>query len=275
MNRKLGRVGFPQRLPCLPLPVARRILNYQAPDRQPVENRQVPLAASRDISERSKTVSFVSVVAEVVRRTVVVEPSKNQPASISEHHFPLFQFLPPTLRHNVSVRPSFVDRRLIWCRYVRQFKLFSGPDELMRTPTMLAALLLTACTGAAQAAPYIMLRDPGCPCCEQWAEHLRNKLRYEVTSRDEPKIAAIKAAKGVPGNLASCHTIEIEGYVIEGHVPAGEIKRLLSEKPTGVKGLAVAGMPLGSPGMEADGQVQPYHVIAFGDFGQRVFASYP
>ena len=129
------------------------------------------------------------------------------------------------------------------------------------------ALLLAACTGAVQAAPYVMLRDPGCPCCEDWAAHVREELNFEVTARDEPAIAEVKAQRGVPAGLASCHTVEI--------VPAREIRRLLAEKPEDVRGLAVAGMPLGSPGMEAGGRAQPYQVIAFGDFGQRVFASYP
>src|SRR5690606_37253075 len=105
--------------------------------------------------------------------------------------------------------------------------------------------------------------------------HVREELNFEVTARDEPAIAEVKAQRGVPAGLASCHTVEIEGYVVEGHVPAREIRRLLAEKPEDVRGLAVAGMPLGSPGMEAGGRAQPYQVIAFGDFGQRVFASYP
>ena len=84
-----------------------------------------------------------------------------------------------------------------------------------------------------------------------------------------------QARLGVPADLVSCHTAVIGGYVIEGHVPARDIARLLEQRPKGVKGLAVAGMPLGSPGMEAGGRVQPYQVIAFGDAGRRVFANYP
>ena len=74
---------------------------------------------------------------------------------------------------------------------------------------------------------------------------------------------------------ASCQTMEVEGYIIEGHVPAEAIARLLRERPEGVTGLAVPGMPLGSPGMEMGDRVQPYEVIAFGPDGQKVFASYP
>lgn len=120
-----------------------------------------------------------------------------------------------------------------------------------------------------------MFRDPGCGCCEEWAKHVRGGLHQEVTVRDDRPMPHVKAEMGVPGGLRSCHTMKVAGYVIEGHVPAREISRLLAERPSDVKGLAVAGMPAGSPGMEVAGLSQPYQVIAFGDFGQRVYASYP
>ena len=78
----------------------------------------------------------------------------------------------------------------------------------------------------------------------------------------------------MPADLRSCHTMEVSGYVIEGHVPAADIQRLLKERPAGVRGLAVAGMPLGSPGMEMGDQAQPYQVVAFGEAGRSVFNSY-
>ena len=93
-------------------------------------------------------------------------------------------------------------------------------------------------------------------------------MEAEVASVDTDDMSALKAAKGVPQDMWSCHTMEVEGYIIEGHVPAEAIARLLRERPEGVTGLAVPGMPLGSP-------VQPYEVIAFGPDGQKVFASYP
>ena len=84
----------------------------------------------------------------------------------------------------------------------------------------------------------------------------------------------MKAKLGVPNDLAACHTAEIEGYVIEGHVPAIAIRRLLAEKPQ-AKGLAVPGMPVRSPGMEVDGSApEPYDVMLFGASGQRVFARF-
>ena len=139
----------------------------------------------------------------------------------------------------------------------------------------LAIAFLAACTSAAQASPYVMFRDPQCGCCEEWGKHVRAGLNHEVTVRDDRPMAEVKAELGVPGDLSSCHTMEVDGYVIEGHVPAREIARLLEELPEGIDGLAVAGMPLGSPGMEAGGRVQPYQVVAFGPTGQSVYASYP
>src|SRR3546814_14493189 len=87
-------------------------------------------------------------------------------------------------------------------------------------------------------------------------------------------MAAVKDKQGGPQALRSCHTMLVGGYVIEGHVPAKEIARLLREKPKGVKGLAVAGMPVGSPGMEHGDHREAYKVMTFGPGGQRVYASY-
>jgi len=138
-----------------------------------------------------------------------------------------------------------------------------------------ALLTLAACSNAAQAATYTMFRDPNCGCCLQWADHVERAARAEVASVDSTQMARVKTERGVPQELWSCHTMDVEGYVIEGHVPAAAIEKLLRERPEGVTGLAVPGMPLGSPGMEAGERVQPYQVIAFGSSGQRVFASYP
>ena len=154
--------------------------------------------------------------------------------------------------------------------------MFNHIRKLKKNPLLASALfgLLAACTSAAQAAPLVMFRDPGCGCCEKWAEHIETNMKQDVETRNSGNMSAVKDANGVPETLRSCHTMIVEGYVIEGHVPADAIAKLLREKPTGVKGLAVAGMPVGSPGMEYQNQTQPYQVIAFGDSGQRVFASY-
>ena len=132
---------------------------------------------------------------------------------------------------------------------------------------------LTAC--AAQAASFTMYRDPNCGCCLAWANHMEEGDRHSVKAVDHPDMGAIKAENGVPNDLRSCHTVIVEGYTIEGHVPAADIERLLAERPAGITGLAVAGMPMGSPGMEHGDHRQAYQVIAFGPEGRSVWANYP
>lgn len=105
-------------------------------------------------------------------------------------------------------------------------------------------------------------KDPSCGCCDGWVEHLRrNGFVARVVETSD--VQSIKAERGVPAYLASCHTAAIGEYTIEGHVPASAIRRVLAEKPTG-RGLAVPGMPIGSPGMEG-GRPEVYDVILFGD----------
>lgn len=118
-----------------------------------------------------------------------------------------------------------------------------------------------------------VVKSPTCGCCTEWVDHLEeNGFRVEV--EETRAVGAAKARLGVPGELSSCHTAQVGGYVVEGHVPAGEIRRLLEEQPEGVKGLAVPGMPAGSPGMEGPPPV-PYDVVAFdGSGGRSVWASY-
>lgn len=135
-------------------------------------------------------------------------------------------------------------------------------------------LLLAACTSAAQAATYEMFRDPNCGCCKLWADHVRAQNDVVISETETAEMARIKLENGVPQELWGCHTMIVDGYVIEGHVPAEQIARLLEERPEGVRGLAVPGMPIGSPGMEMGDRKQPYRVIAFGDAGMSVFASY-
>jgi hypothetical protein len=140
--------------------------------------------------------------------------------------------------------------------------------------TMLAALALTALVRGARAAerPRVTVhKDPGCGCCTGWAEHLE-AAGFPVTAVDTPRMNAVKARLGVPHELAACHTAEVDGYVVEGHVPAVAIDRLLAERPA-AKGLAVPGMPVGSPGMEG-GEPEIYDVILFGTQGNRVFGKF-
>ncbi len=115
-------------------------------------------------------------------------------------------------------------------------------------------------------------KTPTCGCCTKWVDHLREK-GFTVETHDQPSLTALKQEHGIPRGAEACHTALVDGYVIEGHVPAREIARLLEERPD-VRGLVVPGMPLGSPGMEAD-RTEPYSVLAFDDTGRvSTFARY-
>jgi hypothetical protein len=121
--------------------------------------------------------------------------------------------------------------------------------------------------------PVTVFKDPNCGCCKLWIDHLR-KHSFAVTVKDTSDIDGPKRAARVPERLYSCHTAFVGGYVVEGHVPAEDIKRLLTEKPK-VAGIAVPGMPAGSPGMEVGSRRDKYDVIAFNRDGTtRVFASH-
>lgn len=136
-------------------------------------------------------------------------------------------------------------------------------------------LLATALPLAARPAAMAMTvyKDPQCGCCTAWAELLRRDARYavRVVATD---MAAVKQRLRVPADLASCHTATAGGYVFEGHVPPVDVARLLAAKPKGVIGIAVPGMPAGSPGMEMpDGRRDMFEVVAFAvDGTRRVFA---
>ncbi|HEX6002022.1 MAG TPA: DUF411 domain-containing protein [Hyphomicrobiaceae bacterium] len=143
------------------------------------------------------------------------------------------------------------------------------------------ALAGLAALGAAPAVPLAagtealpgmtVHRDPSCSCCSAWIEHVR-RAGFPVKVVATDSVDAIKRRLGVPDALASCHTAEVQGYVIEGHVPAKAIRRLLAERPQAV-GLAVPGMPSGSPGMEA-GTPETFDVVLFGPQGSRTFARF-
>ena len=137
-----------------------------------------------------------------------------------------------------------------------------------------ALAAFSAIIGTAHAANPVMFRDAGCGCCLKWLEQVKASFGTKAVIVNSPDMSAVKDKQGVPPALRSCHTVLVGGYVIEGHVPAKEIARLLREKPKGVKGLAVAGMPVGSPGMEHGDHREAYKVMTFGPAGPRVYASY-
>lgn len=113
-------------------------------------------------------------------------------------------------------------------------------------------------------------RSPSCGCCGAWMAHMAGQ-GFSIEEHQQDDLAPVKARLGVPAALASCHTAVIDGYVIEGHVPASDVLRLLEERPAAT-GLAVPGMPIGSPGMEQGERRAPYAVLVFGPRGEFVFA---
>lgn len=136
------------------------------------------------------------------------------------------------------------------------------------------AATLASIAGIARAAPTTIevWKSPDCGCCAEWVKHLEaHGFSVKVNNTGN---ADIRARLGVPSKLGSCHTGRVAGYAIEGHVPAEDIKRLLTEKPVAI-GLAVPGMPIGSPGMEMDGRRDPYDVrLIARDGSSRVYSSH-
>jgi hypothetical protein len=145
--------------------------------------------------------------------------------------------------------------------------------RLVQGSCALATLAVVRGAAAANApASIVVTKDPNCGCCNGWVEHLQ-QAGFSVKVRDVPDINRAKARLGVPADLAACHTAEVEGYVIEGHVPASALRRFLIERPN-AKGLAVRGMPVGSPGMEIPNTPpDEYDVIEFGR-ERRVYARF-
>ncbi len=144
-----------------------------------------------------------------------------------------------------------------------------------------AILLLTACgqevSTASLAEPagakVTVYKSPTCGCCGAWVNHLRTD-GFDVTVINENDLAARKTELGVTPDMGSCHTAVVDGYVIEGHVPAADIRRLLKEHPL-ARGLAVPGMPAGSPGMEMGSRHDPYTVWLLADGAEpRAFAQH-
>lgn len=137
-------------------------------------------------------------------------------------------------------------------------------------PALWLALFATA-SGAEALPEVVMHKDPNCGCCGKWAEHLEAN-GFKVKTVYERDMEAVKKRLGVPQRLTSCHTARVGSYIVEGHVPADSVKRLLREKPE-VRGVATPGMPVGSPGMEVPGvKAEAYEVISFDRAGKtRVF----
>ncbi|MBY0339096.1 MAG: DUF411 domain-containing protein [Acetobacteraceae bacterium] len=133
----------------------------------------------------------------------------------------------------------------------------------MRRRHLIPALAGLAAPAAAQSLTVTVWRDPGCGCCGGWIRHLRSE-GFSVQDHTVPDLTPHRARLGTPDGLLSCHAARIAGFGLEGHVPVLAIRRLLAERPAGVLGLAVPGMPVGSPGMEVPRRdAEPYDVMAW------------
>ena len=139
---------------------------------------------------------------------------------------------------------------------------------------IICLILVTISSPSQQSGPLVtVFKTPTCGCCGKWVEHLKTN-GFTVKVQEVNDTSAYEKQYRVPRSMVSCHTAVVNGYTIEGHVPAAEIKRLLNERPKAI-GLAVPGMPVGSPGMEA-ARSEAYSVFVFDESGRAsVYAHYP
>ncbi|MBV7262371.1 DUF411 domain-containing protein [Photobacterium sp. 2_MG-2023] len=139
-------------------------------------------------------------------------------------------------------------------------------SQYLLTATLLLAAFPSIAADTIKGKNY---QSPSCGCCKDWVKHM-NSNGFEIEMNMANNLHPIKQANGIQPEYASCHTAIIQGYVFEGHVPAQDVQRFLKEKPANLKGLAVAGMPMGSPGMEYNDQKMPYDVVAFDEEGNTI-----
>jgi hypothetical protein len=125
--------------------------------------------------------------------------------------------------------------------------------------------ITTAFASDALVRDIVVYKNPECGCCTRWVKYLQDN-NYNVTIEHTRDVLAVKKRLGVPEKLAACHTAVIDGYVVEGHITHRDIKRLLLFRPD-IRGIAVPGMPVGTPGMESGSTVQPYNVMSFDEQG--------
>lgn len=141
----------------------------------------------------------------------------------------------------------------------------SGERSDSALPAGMASSDAATQTAALSADTVVVYKTPTCGCCNKWVDHIAEN-GFVVVTHDLDNLQATKRTLGVPARHTSCHTATVRGYTIEGHVPADLIRRLIADKPGGVRGLAVPGMPMGSPGMEGIIS-QEYDVLSFDDQG--------
>jgi hypothetical protein len=162
----------------------------------------------------------------------------------------------------MSETPSSIARRDF-------LRLGAGAAALTLVPGSLLAR-----AGTAELPLMTIYKSETCVCCEKWVDHVK-AAGFKTAVHDRDPIDPLKDELKIPRHVRSCHTAQVGGYLVEGHVPAADVKRLLKEKPK-VMGLAVPGMPIGTPGMDQPGvPAEPYHVVAFQHTGATtVYAKY-
>ncbi len=142
-----------------------------------------------------------------------------------------------------------------------QYRAFARLAGIAILATFASAQLPVPQARQSMAPKITVYKDPNCGCCKSWIEHLKQH-GFDVVARDTSDVNGAKRSGRVPEKLYSCHTAFVNGYVVEGHVPAADIQRMLKEKPK-IAGIAAPGMPAGSPGMEVGNLKDKYDVIAF------------
>lgn len=147
----------------------------------------------------------------------------------------------------------------------------STPSRLIQILTLSMAMF----TGSALATNVLTYKSPYCGCCKEWVKHMEDS-GFDVSVEEHKNMNPIKQKLGITPEIASCHTAVINDFVFEGHVPAEDIQAFLDNPPKNAKGLAVPGMPLGSPGMEYGDKKDAYEVLAYNEKGQVFsYRSYP
>ncbi|MGI8618152.1 MAG: DUF411 domain-containing protein [Gemmatimonadaceae bacterium] len=147
----------------------------------------------------------------------------------------------------------------------------STPEVEPAPPVSQSAGTAPNAAAASDSTTLVVYKESTCPCCNAWVDYMRNN-GFRVVTYNVSDLDAVKAKHDIPGNLQSCHTTEVGGYFVEGHVPVDLVRRLLAERPH-VAGITVPGMPVGSPGMEV-GPPEPYDVLSVDSAGRTaIFAS--
>ena len=144
--------------------------------------------------------------------------------------------------------------------------------NVIRRTLLLSIIVGTTSAWAQSATPIEVFKSPSCGCCEKWIEHLQQN-GFKVKAQNVSDVSAMRKTMGLPDRFSSCHTARIGNYLVEGHVPAADIRRLLAEKPKAL-GLAVPSMPPGSPGMESSKPIPYETLLVQADGSYRTFAKH-